>query len=110
MLIVSILLFLSLEAPEFITPSDVSIGMEGFGLSAFLNSKIDTFKVKITGKLPPSATGEEIIIAELSGDVVDEAGILAGMSGSPVFMHLTDYVTFGETGTRKHLGASKPCH
>ena len=110
MLIVSILLFLSLEAPEFITPSDVSIGMEGFGLSAFLNSKIDTFKVKITGKLPPSATGEEIIIAELSGDVVDEAGILAGMSGSPVYINgrLLGAIAYAWTFSKKPICGITP--
>jgi hypothetical protein len=87
MLIASILLFQLIHSTEFIHPKDVSIGMEGFGLSAFQGTKIDTFKVKITGKLPPSVDGEEIILAELKGDVVDEAGILSGMSGSPVYIN-----------------------
>ncbi len=87
MLIVSILLFQIIETPEIITPSDVRVGMEGFGLSVFMGSKIDTFQVKITGKLPPTATGREIILAELKGDVINEAGVLAGMSGSPVYIN-----------------------
>ena len=86
MLIVSILLFQIIQSPEIINPSEVKIGMEGFGLSTFQGVKIDTFNVKITGILPPSPTGSEIILAELKGDVVDEAGVLAGMSGSPVYL------------------------
>ncbi|TET98516.1 MAG: hypothetical protein E3J23_06830 [Candidatus Stahlbacteria bacterium] len=105
MLIVSILLFQIIHSTEIIHPKDVRIGMEGFGLSTFQGSKIDTFEVKITGKLPPSTTGEEIIIAELKGDVIDEAGILSGMSGSPVYINgkLLGAVAFGWTFSKKPI-------
>lgn len=86
MLILFVLLFQITKTPEVLSPSDVVIGMEGFGLSSFQDSKIDTFKVKITGKLPTSPTGKTIFLAELKGDVVDEAGVLSGMSGSPVYI------------------------
>ncbi len=87
MLIVSILLFQIIQSSEIIPPSDVHKGMEGIGLSTFEGSKIDTFQVKIIGKLPPSPTGSEVILAKLKGDVIDKSGILAGMSGSPVYIN-----------------------
>lgn len=105
MLIVSILLFQIIHSTEIIHPKDVRIGMEGFGLSTFQGTKIDTFEVKITGKLPPTISGEEIILAELGGDVIDEAGILSGMSGSPVYINgkLLGAVAFGWTFSKKPI-------
>lgn len=104
-MIVSILLFQIIHSTEIIHPKDVRIGMEGFGLSTFQGTKIDTFEVKITGKLPPTISGEEIILAELGGDVIDEAGILSGMSGSPVYINgkLLGAVAFGWTFSKKPI-------
>ncbi|MEO0293352.1 MAG: SpoIVB peptidase S55 domain-containing protein [candidate division WOR-3 bacterium] len=80
------LLFQIIEAFEFINPQKVEKGMKGIALSSFGGKKIDTLEVEILGKIPGEAGSGEMIIAKLKGKIVEEAGIVAGMSGSPVYI------------------------
>ncbi|HEV8129251.1 MAG TPA: SpoIVB peptidase S55 domain-containing protein [Candidatus Eisenbacteria bacterium] len=73
--------------PSAIFPlSDVKEGMTGVGYSVFSGTKIDTFSVTIAGVLRGYRPGFDLIMAKASGPVVDKTGIIAGMSGSPVYI------------------------
>lgn len=87
MWMLSILFLQIFQISNVIVPERVRKGMRGFGLSIYEGSSIDTFNVEILGKLPESETGHTVILARLEGNVVDEAGILNGMSGSPVYIN-----------------------
>lgn len=86
MLIGSLLFFQVFCGFDLISPKSVEKGMEGIALSTFEENKIDTIQVEILGKLSNFRLDQEIIIAKLKGGVVDEAGVVAGMSGSPVYI------------------------
>ncbi len=73
--------------PAAIFPiSEVKEGMTGTGYSVFSGTKIDTFSVTIAGVLRGYRPGFDLIMAKASGPVVDKTGIIAGMSGSPVYI------------------------
>ena len=86
MLIGSLLFFQIFCASGFINPRSVEKGMQGIALSTFEENRIDTIEVKILGTMPDFQFERDMIVAKLKGKVVDEAGVIAGMSGSPVYI------------------------
>ena len=66
--------------------SEVQTGMKGTGRTVFQGSEIETFQVEILGKLPNIGPRQNLILGRCSGGPLAETGILAGMSGSPVYV------------------------
>src|ERR1700730_9832855 len=66
---------------------DLRPGMKGIARSVFSGSEPEEFSLEILGVLP-GFTGprQSTIIARLRGPNVDQTGVFAGMSGSPVFI------------------------
>ncbi|HVO12399.1 MAG TPA: SpoIVB peptidase S55 domain-containing protein [Vicinamibacteria bacterium] len=67
--------------------SEVRPGMEGSGRTVFEGARVDEFKVHILGVLE-NALGprQSLILARLEGGPLANTGVIAGMSGSPVFV------------------------
>jgi len=61
-------------------------GMKGYGLTVFEGSKVEKFDVEILGVLNNIGPGQNLILARVDSPVVRRTGIIAGMSGSPVFI------------------------
>jgi SpoIVB peptidase S55 len=62
-------------------------GMKGYGMSVFQGSKPERFEVEVLGTLEGVPNPKQsIVIARLSGPLVDRTGVFAGMSGSPVYI------------------------
>lgn len=71
----------------FMDIDDVQPGMRGYGLTVFQDARIDTFDVEVIGVIRNQFyTDHDIIMVGVSGPYVDEAGVIAGMSGSPVYI------------------------
>ncbi|MCY3771160.1 MAG: hypothetical protein OXG98_03955 [Gemmatimonadetes bacterium] len=74
-------------AGGFMDVDDVKPGMRGYGLSVFQDARIDTFNVEVLGVMKNTFYAKhDIIMVGVSGPYVDEAGVIAGMSGSPVYI------------------------
>jgi SpoIVB peptidase S55 len=72
---------------KFMPVSDVKPGMKGYGMSVFQGTKPERFEVEILGTLEGFQNPRQsIIIARLSGPLVDRTSVFAGMSGSPVYI------------------------
>src|SRR3979409_1391173 len=71
-----------------LSPLDqVRPGMKGFGMTVFRGSKPERFEVEVLGTLDGMPNPKQsIVIAMLSGPLVDRTGVFAGMSGSPVYI------------------------
>jgi len=67
--------------------SEVKDGMTGTGYSVFAGTKVDSFSVTIQGVLRGYRPGFDLIMARASSPVIDKAGVIAGMSGSPVYIN-----------------------
>ena len=69
-------------------PADsVRAGMAGIGLTVFEGSRIDSFPVTILGVLKGQRPGATLILARAQGAYLERTGIIAGMSGSPVYIN-----------------------
>src|SRR5207245_667937 len=70
-----------------ILPLDqVRPGMVGVGRTVFEGTKIEEFKVTVIGVLENVGPKQSMIIARLDGGPLEKTGIIAGMSGSPVYI------------------------
>ena len=76
----------SLHAAERMPLSDVKKGMKGYGLTVFEGTKVEKFDIEILGVLHNIGPDQNLILARVDHPVVARAGIIAGMSGSPIFV------------------------
>jgi hypothetical protein len=76
-----------LLAAEAMPLSEVRPGMQGVGRTVFEGARVDEFGVHILGVLE-NAVGprQSLILARLFGGPLARTGVIAGMSGSPVFV------------------------
>jgi hypothetical protein len=74
-------------ASDAIMPlSQVHKGMKGYGVTVFEGNKLEKFDVEIVGVMTNIAPDQDMILARVTSPVTDRAGIIAGMSGSPVYI------------------------
>ncbi len=67
--------------------SEIRPGLKGVGRTVFEGDKVEEFQVEILGVLKNAlAPKRDIILARLSGSPLDKTGVIAGMSGSPVYV------------------------
>ena len=75
------------QAPAFFPLADVRPGMVGIGRTVFAGSTIEEFKAHVIGVLH-NVIGprRDLILAKLEGGPLATTGVIAGMSGSPVYI------------------------
>lgn len=108
------------EAPATLAriPSDVALfpldqlkpGMKGIGRTVFANQKLETFEVEIIGALENSAPKQTMVMARLRGGPLAQTGVIAGMSGSPVYIDgkLLGAVAFGFGFSKEAIAGITP--
>jgi hypothetical protein len=72
-------------AQEIIPFSEIKPGMKGVGRTVFSGTRIDEFQVEVIGTLEKIAPQRNLILVRLAGGPLATTGVLAGMSGSPVY-------------------------
>ena len=66
--------------------AEIQPGMRGIGKTVFAGNKVEEFQVEILGVLKNVAPRQNMILARLSGGPLERTGVMAGMSGSPVYI------------------------
>jgi len=67
--------------------ADLKPGQKGVGRTIFQGDQIEEFQVEILGLLRNTlAPKHDLILARLSGGPLEKTGVIAGMSGSPVYI------------------------
>ncbi len=85
----AVLLFSSnaVFALETMDTDEITPGMKGYGKTVFSGKKIETFDVEILGILRNWEARSDMILVKMSGGPLEKTGIIAGMSGSPVYIN-----------------------
>jgi SpoIVB peptidase S55 len=74
-------------SPEIMPLSQVKPGMKGVAYTIFSGDQIEKFDLVVLGILPDLlGPHESIILVQLVGTKVEHTGVVAGMSGSPVYI------------------------
>src|SRR5215213_8209562 len=66
--------------------SEVRKGMKGYGVTVFEGTTTEKFDVEILGVLNNIGPAQNLILAKIDSPVVKRAGVIAGMSGSPIYI------------------------
>src|SRR5256885_13116820 len=76
-------------SPTDILPAgELKPGMKGYGLSDLGDGKgVQRFEVEIVGLLKSYAPKQDLILARILSEAIDRTGIIAGMSGSPIYVN-----------------------
>ncbi|MER3416650.1 MAG: hypothetical protein C4297_10615 [Gemmataceae bacterium] len=67
-------------------PDDLVPGMKGYGLTTFRGARADRFDVEVIGVLKNVSPGRDLVLVKLAGSDLERTGVIAGMSGSPVYI------------------------
>ncbi len=77
----------SQESTEIIPVDQVHAGMQGYAYTVFTGEQIEKFNLEVLGVMPNFlGPKQSIILVELKGPKVEHTGVVAGMSGSPVYL------------------------
>src|SRR5712692_3456712 len=75
------------DRPDILPLDQVKPGMKGFAYTIFAGDQIEKFDLEVIGVLPNLlGPKQSIILVELKGPKVEHTGVVAGMSGSPVYI------------------------
>ncbi len=85
-LIVLTSLFAAAATAETMPLSQIQKGMRGYGLTVFEGNRLEKFDVEILGVLHNIGPGQDLILAKVDSPVIKRAGVIAGMSGSPIYI------------------------
>ena len=80
------LLCLPARSAEVLPLESVRTGMKGHGLTVFRGRDVERFEVEVVGVVRNATPGRSVIVVSLSGLGLEETGVVAGMSGSPVYL------------------------
>ena len=75
------------DQPPILPLEQVKPGMRGVAYTIFAGDKIEPFDVEVIGILPNlMGPKQSIILVQLHGEKAEHTGVVAGMSGSPVYV------------------------
>ncbi|MDA8019008.1 MAG: hypothetical protein MPN21_16325 [Thermoanaerobaculia bacterium] len=74
------------NAVPTISLDQIQAGQKGWGLSVFRGNEPVRFDAEVIGVWTSSSLEMEYLLAKLSGQDLQRSGVLAGMSGSPVYI------------------------
>ena len=85
-------------------------GMKGYGKTVFLGDRVEMFNVEVLGILRNWEAKSNMILIRMSGDPLEKSGIIAGMSGSPVYIdnRLIGAVAYGWSFAKEAIAGVTP--
>ena len=75
------------DSKEIMPLAEVRPGMQGYAYTIFAGDQVEKFDLEVIGIMPNFlGPKQSIILVELKGPKVEHTGVVAGMSGSPVYI------------------------
>src|SRR5207253_4420884 len=65
---------------------DIRPGMKGTGRTVMVGTKLEEFGAEVLGVMRDVSPGRDMILCRLTGCNLEHAGIIQGMSGSPIYV------------------------
>lgn len=99
-------------AIETLKPSELKSGMKGYGLSVFKGTQPERFEVEVLGVLKNAFPNQDMILIRMSGANLELHKVIAGMSGSPIYIEgkLIGALAYGWTFENLPLAGVTPIH
>ncbi|MDQ1406854.1 MAG: hypothetical protein QOG55_2483 [Acidobacteriaceae bacterium] len=75
------------QSTDILPLSEVRPGMQGYAYTIFAGDQVEKFDLEVLGIMPNFlGPKQSIILVQLKGPKVEHTGVVAGMSGSPVYL------------------------
>src|SRR5437667_668737 len=75
------------QSSQILPVSEVREGMQGYAYTIFAGDEVEKFDLEVIGVMPNFlGPRQSIILVQLKGPKVEHTGVVAGMSGSPVYL------------------------
>jgi hypothetical protein len=75
------------QSTDILPLSQVQPGMQGYAYTIFAGDQVEKFDLEVIGVMPNFlGPKQSIILVQLKGPKVEHTGVVAGMSGSPVYL------------------------
>src|SRR5438445_8569319 len=75
------------QSNETLPLDQVRPGMQGYAYTIFAGDQVERFDLEVIGVMPNFlGPRQSIILVQLKGPKVERTGVVAGMSGSPVYL------------------------
>lgn len=99
-------------AADTLRPEQLRPGMKGYGLSVFKGTLPERFEVEVLGVLKNALPKQDMILIRLSGAQLEKHKVIAGMSGSPIFVEgkLIGALAYGWTFENEPIAGVTPIH
>lgn len=100
----------SAGAQEILPLDQIRAGQRGYGLSVFQGDQPQRFEVEVLGVWENLRPDTSFILARLAGQGLETSGVVAGMSGSPVYVEgrLVGAVAFAWPFAREAVAGITP--
>ena len=100
------------RSAELFPLEEVRAGMQGTGRTVFIGQEVEEFAVEILGVLENVGPKQSIILGRLSGGPLEKTGVMAGMSGSPVYLDgkLAGAIAYSFPFTTEAIAGIRPIH
>ncbi len=66
--------------------SQIRPGMKGVGRTVMVGTKLEEFGAEVLGVMRDVSPGRDMVLCRLTGCNLEHAGIIQGMSGSPIYI------------------------
>jgi len=95
---------------EFMGVGELKPGMEGIGKTVFKGTKVENFDVEVLGVLKNVWPRGDLILIRLKGSFLKETGVIAGMSGSPIYIEgkLIGALAYGWSFSKEAIAGVTP--
>lgn len=94
--------------------SELRPGMQGYGLTVFQGTRITRFPITVLGVARGHLSGSDLVLIRVDGGHLVEQGIgiVAGMSGSPIYVQgrLIGAISYGWGFSKVPIGGVTPIH
>jgi hypothetical protein len=74
------------DAKSYWDIKDIRPGMKGTGRTVMVGTKLEDFGAEVLGVMRGVSPGRDMILCRLTGCNLEHAGIIQGMSGSPIYI------------------------
>lgn len=98
------------SAESIMNVDEIVPGMKGYGKTVFTGGRIEIFNVEVLGILRNWEAKSNMILIRMSGGPLEKSGIIAGMSGSPVYIsnRLIGAVAYGWSFAKEPIAGVTP--
>ncbi len=97
--------------PSIARVSDLRPGMKGWGLTVFRGTEPERFEVEILDVLHGFLPGQDLVLLRTTHPVLERARVVAGMSGSPIYLEdgrLVGAYAYGWSFGREPVAGATP--